>query len=76
MAKAQFKDQELLNSIVLGLKSARKELNITQEDFYNDTGIHISRIETGSVNITISTLKAILDYYEISLSSFFEKINQ
>ena len=76
MSKTQFKDPKLLNSIVIGLKSARKELKITQEDFYNDTGIHISRIETGNVNITISTLKAILDYYEIFLSSFFEKISQ
>ncbi|MFM1914762.1 MAG: hypothetical protein RLZZ531_431 [Bacteroidota bacterium] len=74
MAKAQIKDTILLNSIVVGLKTVRKDRQVTQEDFYNDTGIHISRIETGKVNITISTLKVILDYYNVSLSDFFEKI--
>jgi transcriptional regulator with XRE-family HTH domain len=74
MAKAQIKDTILLNSIVVGLKTVRKDGQVTQEDFYNDTGIHISRIETGKVNITISTLKVILDYYNVSLSDFFEKI--
>lgn len=74
MAKAQIKDTILLNSIVVGLKTVRKDRQVTQEDFYNDTGIHISRIETGKVNITISTLKVILDYYNVSLSDFFENI--
>ena len=49
MAKAQLKDQKLLRSTVDGLKVLRKQRNLTQEDFYNDTGIHISRVETGRV---------------------------
>jgi transcriptional regulator with XRE-family HTH domain len=75
MAKAQLKDQKLLRSTVDGLKVLRKQRNLTQEDFYNDTGIHISRIETGRVNITLSTLKTILDYYQVPLSEFFQSIN-
>ena len=75
MAKAQLKDQKLLRSTVDGLKILRKQRNLTQEDFYNDTGIHISRVETGRVNISLSTLKTILDYYQVSLSSFFQSIN-
>jgi transcriptional regulator with XRE-family HTH domain len=75
MAKAQLKDQKLLRSTVDGLKVLRKQRNLTQEDFYNDTGIHISRVETGRVNISLSTLKTILDYYQVSLSSFFQSIN-
>jgi transcriptional regulator with XRE-family HTH domain len=75
MAKAQLKDQALLRSTVDGLKVLRKQRNLTQEDFYNDTGIHISRVETGRVNITLSTLKTILDYYQVPLSVFFQQIN-
>lgn len=74
MTKVQYRDQELLDSVVVGLKALRKNRKLTQEDFYNDTGVHISRIETGNVNISISTLKQILDYYDQSLSTFFEKI--
>lgn len=75
MAKAQLKDQALLRLTVDGLKVLRKQRNLTQEDFYNDTGIHISRVETGRVNITLSTLKTILDYYQVPLSVFFQQIN-
>jgi transcriptional regulator with XRE-family HTH domain len=75
MAKSQLKDQALLRSTVDGLKVLRKQRNLTQEDFYNDTGIHISRVETGRVNITLSTLKTILDYYQVPLSVFFQSIN-
>lgn len=75
MAKAQLKDQVLLVSTEDGLKVLRKQRNLTQEDFYNDTGIHISRVETGRVNITLSTLKTILDYYQVPLSVFFQQIN-
>lgn len=75
MAKAQLKDKALLRSTVDGLKVLRKQRNLTQEDFYNDTGIHISRVETGRVNITLSTLKTILDYYQVPLSVFFQQIN-
>lgn len=75
MEKAQLKDQKLLRSTVDGLKVLRKQRNLTQEDFYNDTGIHISRVETGRVNVTLSTLKTILDYYQVPLSVFFQSIN-
>jgi transcriptional regulator with XRE-family HTH domain len=74
MTKGQYRDQELLDSVVVGLKALRKNQKLTQEDFYNDTGVHISRIETGNVNISISTLKQILDYYNHPISTFFEKI--
>jgi transcriptional regulator with XRE-family HTH domain len=75
MAKAQLKDQALLRSTEDGLKVLRRQRNLTQEDFYNDTGIHISRVETGRVNITLRTLKTILDYYQVPFSVFFQQIN-
>ena len=75
MGKAQIKDEELLAAIVMGLKALRMKKGITQEDFFNDTGIHISRIETGKVNVSISTLIAIVSYFDISLTVFFQAID-
>ena len=75
MGKGQLKNQELINQIVMLIKQLREERGLTQEDVYNDTGIHIARIETTKVNISISTLHALTLYFEISLESFFSRIN-
>jgi DNA-binding XRE family transcriptional regulator len=75
MGKKQIKDDELLSKIVFGIKKLRQEKNITQEEFYNDTGIHISRVETGNINISVSTLREILKYFQISLKDFFNEID-
>lgn len=73
---SQIKNKKLLKSIAIQLKELRLNHNITQEDFYNDTNIHIARIETGNNNISISTLDAICNYFDISLSKFFSKIEK
>lgn len=70
----QRRNTELLLKIAKGIKELREEKNISQDTFYIDTDIHIARIETGQTNITISTLKDICDYFSISLSDFFNKI--
>jgi transcriptional regulator with XRE-family HTH domain len=75
MGKGQLKNQELINQIVMLIKQLREERGLTQEDVYNDTGIHIARIETTKVNISISTLHALTTYFEINLEVFFQRIN-
>ncbi len=69
----QLRDQDLLLDIAKRIKRLREERNLTQEDVYMDTQIHIARIETAKVNISVSTLKAICDYFGITLSDFFTK---
>ena len=76
MAKSQIKDKKLLLAVVAGIKAIRLKKGITQEEFYNNTGIHISRIETGRVNITLSTLKSVLSYFDLSLAKFFDEIKE
>ncbi len=68
---SQLRDSSLLKKIALTLKTLREERNLTQEEVYNDTQIHIARIETGNVNLSISTLSFICAYYKISLLEFF-----
>lgn len=71
---SHLKNIELLRQITTKLKSLREEKGLTQEDVYNDTGIHISRIERSKVNITVSTLSALCDYFDIKLSDFLKGI--
>jgi transcriptional regulator with XRE-family HTH domain len=56
------------------VKQLRKERCVSLEVMSHHTNIekkHLWLIEKGSVNITLLTLKKICDYFEISLSSFF-----
>ena len=68
-------DNSLMNKISLQLIEIRNSLNLTQEQVYNDTGIHIGRIETAKRDFSINSLKRICDYYQITLSDFFLRID-
>ena len=70
----QLRNPILLKKTVKRIKQLRAERQITQEDFYFDTGIHIGRIEGAHLNISLSTLKAICDYFKITLEEFFKGI--
>lgn len=64
---------ELLLKLANRVKVLRIAKNLTQEDAYNDTGIHFGRIERGKRDVSFSSLKKICDYFEISLEEFFSK---
>lgn len=72
---AQFRDQELLNKIARRLKHLREDKGLSQEQVYNETDIHIARIELGKINITVSTLSKLCIHYEVSLTAFFSQMN-
>jgi transcriptional regulator with XRE-family HTH domain len=62
-------NQELLLNLARQLKELRKQKNVTQEDVYNDTGIHVARIEQGKRDVAYTTLCRLADYFEVSLDS-------
>jgi len=70
----QIRNEALLRKIGERIKSLRVDANLTQEEFYNDTGIHIGRIETATSNISVSTLDAICKYFKIGLDQFFRSL--
>ena len=70
----QIKDEILLQKIAARLKSLRVKKGESQEEIYNQTDIHIARIETAKVNISVSTLSKLCSYFKITLSEFFENI--
>lgn len=67
----RIRNQQLLDQIARRVKQIREERGVTLEAFYHDTSIHLARIETGKLNVTVSTLEAICRYFNLSLSDFF-----
>ncbi|MCR9171088.1 MAG: helix-turn-helix domain-containing protein [bacterium] len=61
-------NQELLLTLAKRLKELRKQKGVTQEDVYNDTGIHVARIEQGKRDISYTTLCRLADYFDVSLN--------
>ena len=72
----QVKNKKLLYKIATEIKNVRLEKEVTLQQFYNDTGIHLARIEQGKNNISVSTLKSICAYFKISLVDFFKKVEE
>lgn len=71
---AQLRDEKLLKRIALAAKELREEKGLTQETVYNDTNIHVGRIESAVSNLSISTLSALCKYYKIKLSDFMKQV--
>ncbi len=72
----QIRDTKLLQRIALVIKELRDEKKLTQEDVYNDTNIHIGRIETAKANLTVSTLSALCKYLKIKVSDFHKRVEE
>jgi DNA-binding Xre family transcriptional regulator len=71
---AQIRDTKLLQRIALVAKKLREDKELTQEDVYNDTNIHIGRIETAKANLSVSTLSALCKYYKVKVSEFLKMV--
>ncbi len=71
----QLKNDLLLSKIAAKIKKLRKDKGVTLKEFYNETNIHLSRLEHSRANVTISTLKEICKYFNISLHEFFREID-
>jgi transcriptional regulator with XRE-family HTH domain len=62
--------REVLLHLAKKVKQLRIEKGVTQEQMYNDTGIHVARIEQGNRDVSYTTLVKIATYFEVSLSCF------
>ena len=72
--KQPWRDITLLKAIAGRLRELRAEKGVSQETVYEDTGIHIGKIETEKYNITVSTLARLCRYYGIALGAFFDQV--
>lgn len=71
---SHLRNQILLVKIGKRLKLFRENAHLTQEAVFNDTEIHIGRIESAATNVKISTLDAIYKYYKIELDQFLRNL--
>lgn len=70
----QFRNEKLLKSIGLSFKNIREKQGLTQEQVFNDTGIHVGRVETWKTNLSISTIDQLCRYYGLKLNEFFDQL--
>ena len=70
----QVRDNKTIKKIALAFKQIREEKNLSQEEVYNETNIHVGRIETSKANPTISTISSLCRFYKVKLSEFFQLI--
>ncbi|MCP9752651.1 helix-turn-helix domain-containing protein [Ferruginibacter sp. HRS2-29] len=70
------KDEKLIKKIGTTIKQIRNELGLTQEQVYGDTNIHIGRLESSSMNISVSTVSVLCKYFKIKLSDFFKRVEE
>ncbi|MGV6862603.1 MAG: helix-turn-helix domain-containing protein [Putridiphycobacter sp.] len=61
------KDQEILLKFSKRIKELRLAKGVTQQDAYNDTGIHFGRIEQGKRDVSLTTLVKIAEYFEVEV---------
>ncbi len=72
---AQIRDNRILLRIALVLKDLRDEKEVSQDEVYSQTNIHIGRIEAGISNPTISTLAVLIrNTLEFKFSDFFYRV--
>jgi len=71
---SQYVNKTLLKQIAIRVKELRAIRSLTQQAFFEDTGINIGRIERGVNDVSISNLHRICEYFEISLEDFFKGI--
>ena len=72
----QIRDTKLLQKIALVIKELRDARSLTQEEVYNDTNIHVGRIETAKANLSVSTLAALCKYFKIRVSEFHKRVEE
>jgi len=60
-------NQEILLKFAKKIKELRLAKSVTQQDAYNDTGIHFGRIEQGKRDASLTTLVKIAEYFDVSI---------
>ena len=67
----QRRNNKVLRQVAEKLRSLRKERGLSKDTVYIDTDINVKRIEVGTINISLTTLTILCNYYGITLEEFF-----
>ena len=72
--KKQRRNDFFIGQVVAGLRAARLERKLTQENVRFDTDLNIARIESGRHSISLTTIADLCDYYKITAGDLFRNI--
>ncbi|WP_071595217.1 helix-turn-helix domain-containing protein [Hymenobacter aerophilus] len=61
----------VIRTLVQRLQQVRLSRNLSQQEVYDATGIHIGRLEAKPVNVTMRTLIILCRYYDVQLAPLF-----
>lgn len=67
----QRKNEKVLREVAERLRDLRNKRGISQDTVYIDTDVNVKRIEVGSINISLTTLVLLCNYYGVTLEEFF-----
>lgn len=73
----EIRDDKLLKALGVRFKMLREQTGMSNREFADRAGIghaQIHRIDTGQVNVSISTLSAIVNQLGITLSDLFQDL--
>lgn len=65
----------LTQSVAHRLKELRIQRNLPQEYVYENTGLNLSRIESGETNLSLVTLDVLCRFYQVELHELFTDIS-
>jgi transcriptional regulator with XRE-family HTH domain len=68
------RNDKVLLQLAKRVRELRKARGLTQIAVLEDTGINIGNMETRPINLTITSIVTLCDYFEVSLEEFFRGI--
>ncbi len=74
-SKCPFSDDEIDRKIAAEICKARRCHGITQQEFYDNTGIHIGRIESMGRSIKMTTLLRVCYHLKIPCHTIVERLD-
>jgi transcriptional regulator with XRE-family HTH domain len=69
---SQRNNTQLQKLIAQRIKELRVLKKVSQQQVYNDTDVHVGRLEAAKINATVNTIAVLCDYFDISLPLFFK----
>jgi transcriptional regulator with XRE-family HTH domain len=68
----ELSNEAVATALIQRLQQLRQARELTQQEVYNDTGVHIGRLEAQRANMTLRTLVVLCRYYHVSLAELFQ----
>ncbi len=69
-------DKKLISKIATQLKKLREEKGVSQIEVYNETNIHIGRLETGRYNMSVSAISVLCKYFKVKMWEFWRMVEE